>query len=117
MTYGDKRLTPNECMAAKYLHADGYTTADIALALGTTGATVGKHVRGDCECPDLEAPLPVERITGDGLQTRRKAADLTQQELADRLDVSRSAVAKWERGDAKPRPDRALRLHDVLSDE
>ena len=34
----------------------------------------------------------------------RKKANLTQQELAEKLGVGRSAVARWEIGAAIPRP-------------
>lgn len=37
-------------------------------------------------------------------ERKRLAAGLTQQELADKLDLSQAAVKKWENGDAKPSP-------------
>lgn len=36
------------------------------------------------------------------LQLLRKNKGLTQEEMAERLDVSRQAVAKWESGQAYP---------------
>lgn len=39
---------------------------------------------------------------GGYLSRRRKAADMTQSELADRLAVTRQAVSKWELGDSFP---------------
>jgi transcriptional regulator with XRE-family HTH domain len=36
-------------------------------------------------------------MTGDKLRKRRQALGLTQQGLADRLEVSRNTVARWER--------------------
>lgn len=41
---------------------------------------------------------------GTTLRRLRLQHDMTQQEVADRLDVSRVAVGSWERGDAIPRP-------------
>ena len=40
----------------------------------------------------------------------RKAARMSQEELAGRLGVSRQAVSKWELGDAVPDVDRLVRL-------
>ena len=50
----------------------------------------------------------------------RKEAGLSQEELADRLAVSRQAVSKWERGEALPDTDnliRLARLYNVSIDE
>lgn len=38
-----------------------------------------------------------------GLEPRRKALGMTQQDVADRLFVNRAAVAMWENGVALPR--------------
>ena len=40
----------------------------------------------------------------------REARDMTQQQLADAVDVTREAVAKWESGVAQPRMNAAIRL-------
>jgi transcriptional regulator with XRE-family HTH domain len=42
------------------------------------------------------------RLIGSYISTLRKEKDLTQVELADRLNVSHQAVSKWERGDSLP---------------
>jgi transcriptional regulator with XRE-family HTH domain len=39
---------------------------------------------------------------GAFIQAQRKAAGLTQKELAERLHVSFQAVSKWENGDCLP---------------
>lgn len=39
---------------------------------------------------------------GKRIKRARKAKGLTQEELADRVDVSRSAVARWELGEIEP---------------
>ena len=36
--------------------------------------------------------------TGERLAKYRKKANMSQEELADKLNVSRQAVSKWERG-------------------
>lgn len=40
-----------------------------------------------------------------GLCAARKASTYTQAQLADKLGVSRAAIAKWETGSAFPRAD------------
>ena len=41
-------------------------------------------------------------ITGMNLRAWRKEKKLTQQELAEALDVTQSAVSQWEHGDSFP---------------
>ena len=52
---------------------------------------------------------------GKYIQSRRKAAGLTQKQLAQRLNVSFQAVSKWENGDALPDAGLLLDLADALS--
>ncbi len=52
---------------------------------------------------------------GHYIQNQRKAAGLTQKELAERLNVSFQAVSKWENGDALPDTGILLELCDELS--
>lgn len=44
----------------------------------------------------------------------RKAHDLTQEQLAEKLDVSRQSVSKWESGQAMPEVDKLTALSDVF---
>lgn len=44
------------------------------------------------------------------LAERRRTAGLSQEALASRLDVSRQAVSKWERGEASPDTDNLIAL-------
>lgn len=46
--------------------------------------------------------MDVKKKFGEYLTLKRKAADFTQQELADRLYVTKTAVSKWERGLSYP---------------
>jgi transcriptional regulator with XRE-family HTH domain len=39
-----------------------------------------------------------------GFAARRKAVGLSQDQLAERLKVDRSTVARWEAGDSEPQP-------------
>ncbi|MFO6424916.1 DUF5680 domain-containing protein [Motilimonas sp. KMU-193] len=45
----------------------------------------------------------------------RKANGLTQEQLAERLAVSRQAVAKWESGEAVPELEKLVRLSEVFA--
>ncbi len=53
-------------------------------------------------------------LTGKEIRKARKAKKLTQEELADLVGVSRSAVYDWERGKYSPTGERAVRLAKTL---
>lgn len=44
----------------------------------------------------------------------RKAKNLTQEELAEKLDVSRQSVSKWETGQCVPDADKLSALSDIF---
>lgn len=48
------------------------------------------------------------------IRRSREAAAMTQEQLAERLEVSRQAVGKWESGKAKPTAEKQARLSEVL---
>lgn len=48
------------------------------------------------------------------LLTLRKANDLTQEQLAEKLDVSRQSVSKWESGQATPELEKIVALSTVF---
>lgn len=52
---------------------------------------------------------------GQFIQNQRKAAGMTQKELAEKLNVSFQAVSKWENGDALPDTGILLALCDELN--
>ena len=45
----------------------------------------------------------------------RRALDITQRELAEKLGVERSTVAKWEEGKSKPRAEMLAKIAQVLN--
>lgn len=47
---------------------------------------------------------------GENLQTLRKSKNISQEQLAERLDVSRQAVSKWESGGGFPETDKIITL-------
>ena len=49
-----------------------------------------------------------------GLRARRKAAGLTQEDLAAAMGCTRQAVVAWERGDVLPTADRLPQLAKAL---
>jgi len=54
------------------------------------------------------------------LKKLRKTARLTQEQVAEKLNVSRQSVAKWESGDALPDIDNCImlaRLYNVTIDD
>ena len=59
-------------------------------------------------------------ILGNKLFELRKRTNLSQEEFADKIGVSRQAVSKWERGEALPDTDNLItiaKLHGVSLDE
>lgn len=48
------------------------------------------------------------------LLTLRKSRNLTQEELAEQLDVSRQSVSKWESGQAVPELDKIVALSGIF---
>ena len=52
---------------------------------------------------------------GDNLQTIRKKNQLSQEGLAEMLEVSRQAVSKWELGEGYPEVDKLLLLSKKLN--
>lgn len=48
------------------------------------------------------------------LYTLRKAANMTQSDLAEKLNVSRQAVSRWEMGTAKPEVDTLIAMSDLF---
>jgi transcriptional regulator with XRE-family HTH domain len=51
---------------------------------------------------------------GKRIRDLRKEKNLTQQELSEKLNVSRSAVANWEGGRNYPDLDSIISLSDLL---
>jgi len=52
---------------------------------------------------------------GENLQFLRKQRGMTQEELAEQMEVSRQSVSKWESNSAYPEMDAILRLCDLFS--
>ncbi len=51
---------------------------------------------------------------GENLQFLRKRANMTQEDLAEKMEVSRQSVSKWESNAAHPEMDAVLRLCDLF---
>ena len=50
----------------------------------------------------------------DTIRQAREARGLTQEDLAERLEVSRQAVSKWEVGASVPTPENLKTLGEIL---
>ena len=48
------------------------------------------------------------------IRALRQQRELSQEALAERMEVSRQAVTKWEKGTARPSTEKLLRLSQVL---
>lgn len=72
---------------------------------------------------NINLSLEVKTMTiefANRLAELRKNKGLSQEELADKLGVSRQAVSKWERGEASPDTDNLIelaRIYDISLDE
>ncbi len=51
---------------------------------------------------------------GEKILQLRKANNLTQEQLAERLDVTRQSISKWESGQAVPEIDKILALSEIF---
>jgi transcriptional regulator with XRE-family HTH domain len=47
----------------------------------------------------------ISAVARNWIREARRRANLTQEELAERLGTTQSAVARWEKGDVSPRLD------------
>ena len=51
---------------------------------------------------------------GEKMQALRQSAGMSQDALAERLDVSRQAVSRWERDETMPETDKVVVLADIF---
>lgn len=54
-------------------------------------------------------------VLGENLQYYRKRKNMTQEQLAEQLEVSRQTVSKWEAGNSYPEMEKILQLCDLFS--
>ena len=54
---------------------------------------------------------------GERITALRKEKDISQAELAKRLNVSRQAVSKWEQGTSSPDTTKLIQLAEILGTE
>ena len=52
---------------------------------------------------------------GEKIQQLRKAAGISQEQLAEQLDVSRQSISKWELNDAVPEINKIVMLSELFS--
>lgn len=107
-------LTVNQCMAARYLHADGWSWEQLEDLLEVSNEGLQNHLDGECDHPDLDEPMPPDGLSGSEIRTMRLDAGLTQGELAGELDVAIPTVSNWETGKKTPRRWRVRQIREVL---
>ena len=61
-----------------------------------------------------EFVLMKESTMGERIQQLRKAAGLSQEQLAEKLDVSRQSVSKWELNDAVPELAKVIAISELF---
>ena len=64
-----------------------------------------------------KAKVKEMNVFGENLQFYRKKREMTQEQLAERLDVSRQTVSKWEAGTSYPEMEKILQLCELFSCE
>ena len=52
---------------------------------------------------------------GENLKKLRKENNLSQEQLADKLNISRQAISKWESGKAYPDIDNLILLRNIFN--
>ena len=82
-----------------------------------------REIRGSEPWKETAARIPQTQILPnevfimlfhEKLIQRRKEQGMTQEDLAERLSVSRQTVSKWENGECMPDADKFIRLSDIL---
>lgn len=51
---------------------------------------------------------------GERIQKLRKSAGMSQEQLSEKLGVSRQAVSKWETGESQPELDKVVKLAEIF---
>ncbi len=51
---------------------------------------------------------------GENLQYYRKREEITQEQLAEKMEVSRQTISKWEAGTSYPEMEKILQLCDLF---
>jgi len=69
-------------------------------------------VDGEIDISQKEYPGPME--TGKFIKQLRKSHGMTQENIAEKVFVTRKAVSKWENGECYPQIDVVMRLSDIF---
>ena len=62
--------------------------------------------------------IKVQNIYGGeklNIKEKRNIRNLTQEELAKKMNINRSTVAKWETGESLPRADKLFKLAKIFN--
>ena len=59
--------------------------------------------------------MVIKMSLGENLQFLRKRNDITQEQLAEKLNISRQSVSKWESDTAFPEMDKLMQLSEMFN--
>ena len=52
---------------------------------------------------------------GENLISLRKKENMSQEDLAEKLDVSRQAISKWESGQGYPEMEKIIKISEIFN--
>lgn len=72
-----------------------------------------RHPRLDYKLPTMERGIIMD--LGNRIKETRERLTMSQDELAEKMDISRQAISKWETGKSYPDIEKILKLSDIFN--
>ncbi len=73
-----------------------------------------KYIHSEPKGEKQEQEDAVKKSLGESIKENRQRCNLTQEQVAEKLSVSRQAVSKWENGTAEPSTANLLALAELF---